>query len=140
MNDLEELYSKSSFDTSKENPMTVQLDEVFKKKLGFLGTFQQVMGVLVIIYGAFLCIGIFTAIIGVPAILIGIKVFKSGGAYKDALMNSSGEDLKRGLCEVSDASKIYLVLLIIGIVVSVILCIFFMGAMIAAISQPDYYY
>ncbi len=140
MNDLEELYSKSSFDTSKENPMTVQLDEVFKKKLGFLGTFQQVMGVLVIIYGAFLCIGIFTAIIGVPAILIGIKIFKSGGAYKDALMNSSGEDLKRGLCEISDASKIYLVLLIIGIVVSVILCIFFMGAMIAAISQPDYYY
>ena len=140
MNDLEERYSKSSFDTSKENPMTVQLDEVFKKKLGFLGTFQQVMGVLVIIYGAFLCIGIFTAIIGVPAILIGIKIFKSGGAYKDALMNSSGEDLKRGLCEISDASKIYLVLLIIGIVVSVILCIFFMGAMIAAISQPDYYY
>ena len=140
MNDLEELYSKSSFDTSKENPMTVQLDEVFKKKLGFLGTFQQVMGVLAIIYGAFLCIGIFTAIVGVPVILVGIKVFKSGGAYKDALMNSSGEDLKRGLCELSDASKIYLVLLIIGIVVSVILCIFFMGAMIAAMSQPDYYY
>ncbi|ACZ09754.1 Uncharacterised protein [Sebaldella termitidis] len=140
MNDLEELYSKSSFDTSKENPMTVQLDEVFKKKLGFLGTFQQVMGVLAIIYGAFLCIGIFTAIVGVPVILVGIKVFKSGGAYKDALMNSSGEDLKRGLCELSDASKIYLVLLIIGIVVSVIICIFFMGAMIAALSQPDYYY
>ena len=140
MNDLEELYSKSSFDTSKENPMTVQLDEVFKKKLGFLGTFQQVMGVLAIIYGAFLCIGIFTAIVGVPVILMGIKVFKSGGAYKDALMNSSGEDLKRGLCELSDASKIYLVLLIIGIVVSVIICIFFMGAMIAALSQPDYYY
>ena len=140
MNDLEELYSKSSFDTSKENPMTVHLDEVFKKKLGFLGTFQQVMGVLAIIYGAFLCIGIFTAIVGVPVILVGIKVFKSGGAYKDALMNSSGEDLKRGLCELSDASKIYLVLLIIGIVVSVIICIFFMGAMIAALSQPDYYY
>ena len=140
MNDLEELYSKSSFDTSKENPMTVHLDEVFKKKLGFLGTFQQVMGVLAIIYGAFLCIGIFTAIVGVPVILVGIKVFKSGGAYKDALMNSSGEDLKRGLCELSDASKIYLVLLIIGIVVSVILCIIFMGAMIAALSQPDYYY
>ena len=140
MNDLEELYSKSSFDTSKENPMTVQLDEVFKKKLGFLGTFQQVMGVLAIIYGAFLCIGIFTAIVGVPVILVGIKVFKSGGAYKDALMNSSGEDLKRGLCELSDASKIYLVLLIIGIVVSVIICIFFMGAMIAALTQPDYYY
>ena len=140
MNDLEELYSKSSFDTSKENPMTVQLDEVFKKKLGFLGTFQQVMGVLAIIYGAFLCIGIFTAIVGFPVILVGIKVFKSGGAYKDAFMNSSGEDLKRGLCELSDASKIYLVLLIIGIVVSVIICIFFMGAMIAALSQPDYYY
>ena len=140
MNDLEELYSKSSFGTSKENPMTVQLDEVFKRKLGFLGTFQQVMGVLAIIYGALLCICIFTAIVGVPVILVGIKVFKSGGAYKDALMNSSGEDLKRGLCELSDASKIYLVLLIIGIVVSVIICIFFMGAMIAALSQPDYYY
>ena len=140
MNHFAELYTKSSFDTSKENPMTVQLDEVFKKKLGFLGTFQQVMGVLAIIYGAFLCIGIFTAIVGVPVILVGIKVFKSGGAYKDALMNSSGEDLKRGLCELSDASKIYLVLLIIGIVVSVIICIFFMGAMIAALSQPDYYY
>ncbi|MDR2878599.1 MAG: DUF5362 domain-containing protein [Fusobacteriales bacterium] len=132
MNNLEELYSKSSFDTLKENPMTVHLDEVFRKKLGFFGTFQQVMGVLVIIYGALLCVGILTAIVGVPVILIGIKVFKSGGACKDALVNSSGEDLKRGLCELSDASKIYLVLLIIGIVVSVILCIFFMAAMIAA--------
>ena len=140
MNDLEELYSKSSFGTSKENPMTVHLDEVFKRKFGFLGTFQQVMGVLGIIYGAFLCIGILTAVVGVPVILMGIKVFKSGGAYKDSLMNSSGEDLKRGLCEISDASKIYLVLIIIAIVISVIACILFMGAIIAAASQSDYYY
>ena len=140
MNDLEELYSKGSFETSKEKVMTIHLDEVFKKKLGFLGTFQQVMGVLGIIYGAFLCIGILTAIVGIPVILMAIKVFKSGGAYKDALMNSNGEDLKRGLCEISDASKIYLALIIIVIVISVIVCILFMGVIIAAASQSDYYY
>ena len=140
MNDLEEMYSKSSFEPSKENSIIVQLDETFKKKLGFLGTFQQVIGVLSIIYGAFTCLGIISAVIGVPVIIVGLKIFKAGGAYKDALMNTNGEDLKNGLCETSDAAKIYLIVLIIMIVVSVIFFLFFMGAIIAGVSQSDYYY
>ena len=138
MNDLEEMYSKSSFETSKENPMTVYLDETFKKKLGFLGTFQQVIGVLSIIYGAFTCLGLISAVIGVPVIIIGLKVFKAGGAYKEALMKASGEDLKNGLCETSDAAKIYLIVLIVCIVLSIIFSIFFMGILMTTISEYGY--
>ena len=139
MNDLEELYSKSNFDISKEKSMTVQLDEIFKKKLGFLGTFQQVIGILAIIYGAFACIGIITAIIGVAVIIIGLKVFKAGGAYKASLLNANGEELKNALCETSDAAKLYLIVLIVFIVLY-ILFFFIMVVMIAALSQSNYYY
>ena len=137
MNDLEEMYSKSSFEPSKENSIIVQLDETFKKKLGFLGTFKQVIGVLSIIYGAFTCLGIISAVIGVPVIIVGLKIFKAGGAYKDALMNSNGEDLKRGLCDTSDASKIYVIFIIIFIVIYIIAIIFII---ILAIAESSYYY
>ncbi|MCP1226178.1 DUF5362 domain-containing protein [Sebaldella sp. S0638] len=140
MNDLEELYSKSNFDTSKEKSMTVQLDEIFKKKLRFLGTFQQVIGILGIIYGAFACIGIITAIIGVPVIIIGLKVFKAGGAYKASLLNANGEELKNALCETSDAAKLYLIVLIVFIVLYILFFIIIMVVMIAALSQSNYYY
>jgi hypothetical protein len=135
MNDLEDLYSKSSFDTPNENSMTIDLDETFKKKLSFLGTFQQVIGVLSIIYGAVTCLGLITAVIGVPVIIIGLKVFKAGGAYKDSLMNSNGESLKNGICETSDAAKIYLIFLIIVVIISVIFTIFSFVALFAGLSQ-----
>ena len=137
MDNLEEMYSKSSFNTPKDNSMTIDIDEVFKKKLGFLGTFQQVMGVLGIIVGAFYCLTILLAVLGVPVIIMSLKVFKAGGAYKDALMNSNGEDLKRGLCDTSDASKIYVIFIIIFIVIYIIAIIFII---ILAIAESSYYY
>lgn len=103
-----------------KDSLVVSVDELFSKKLKFLGTFQQVIGVLGIINGAFICFGIITAVIGVPYILMSMKIFKAGGFYKDSLQNSSGEDLKNGLIEVSNAAKISMILMIIGVVIYVL--------------------
>ncbi len=136
MNDLEELYSKADFETPKEDFMKIYMDDIFRKKLRFLGIFQQVIGIFAIIYGAIICFGIISAIIGVPVIIIGLKVFKAGGAYKDAVTNANGENLKNGLCETSDAVKIYLIFLLVVFALSVIFMVFmFIMLMIAAVAQ-----
>ena len=47
---------------------------------------HQIIGVIVIINGALYCLPIVTAILGVPFIIIGLKMFKSGGEYKKSLV------------------------------------------------------
>ncbi|MBP8637156.1 MAG: hypothetical protein KBH87_03965, partial [Leptotrichiaceae bacterium] len=70
--------SRRNYDTIS----TISVDEVFKKKMNFLGLVQQILGVIMVIFGGLYCLTIIGAILGVPFILIGLKMFKSGEAYK----------------------------------------------------------
>ncbi|PXZ04392.1 DUF5362 family protein [Gilliamella apicola] len=56
-----------------------QSNELLKDKMKFIAIMQQIFGVLNIIGGSFFCLGILTAIIGIPLIIAGVKLFKSGG-------------------------------------------------------------
>ncbi|MFQ1017316.1 DUF5362 family protein [Gilliamella sp. BG7] len=47
----------------------------------FIATMQQIFDVIFIIAGAFTCLGIITAIIGIPQIIAGVKIFKSVSAF-----------------------------------------------------------
>ena len=75
--------------------INIQVDEIFKKKVNFLGLMQQIFGVISIIGGVIWCLSIVGVlfgsqfldiiikfIIGILSIMIGIKSFKSGNAYK----------------------------------------------------------
>ena len=86
--------SRRNYDTIS----TISVDEVFKKKMNFLGLVQQILGVIMVIFGGLYCLTIIGAILGVPFILIGLKIFKSGEAYKKSIITLEGGDIKEGEC------------------------------------------
>ena len=110
---------------------SIKVDPLFKKKLNFLGLMQQIIGVIAIIAGGFYCLPIVTAIFGVPFIMIGLKMFKSGGEYKKSLVTLEGEDLKNGLSLYSDAMKISLVVNIVLFTLSLLGTMYFIGVLLS---------
>ena len=107
--------------------INIQVDEIFKKKVNFLGLMQQIFGVISIIGGVIWCLSrvgvlfgsefvdiIIKFIIGILSIMIGIKSFKSGNAYKKSMLTLEGNDLKNGLTIYSDVMKFTLILYIVS--------------------------
>lgn len=121
---------------------TISVDEVFKKKMNFLGLVQQILGVIMVIFGGLYSLSIIGAILGVPFIFIGLKMLRSGESYKKSMLTLEGNDLKDGLTLFSDAMKIYLIIFLIIIAINILIMIIFGGAIIAAIigtaSQRPY--
>ena len=88
---------------------------------------QQIFGVISIIGGVIWCLSIVGVlfgsqfldiiikfIIGILSIMIGIKSFKSGNAYKKSMLTLEGNDLKNGLTIYSDVMKFTLILYIVS--------------------------
>ena len=123
--------SRRNYDTSS----TISVDEVFKKKMNFLGLVQQILGVIMVIFGGLYCLTIIGAILGVPFILIGLKIFKSGEAYKKSIITLEGGDIKEGLTLFSDAMKIYIIMIVVILVIEILFLIVFMGTIL---SQRSY--
>ncbi|OCG44845.1 hypothetical protein A9G35_07525 [Gilliamella sp. Choc5-1] len=80
-------------DINKTNTISFQTNELLIKHMRFIATMQQVFGVIFIIMGAFACLGIITAIIGIPQIIAGVKLFKSGGAFSLAATLKKENDI-----------------------------------------------
>ena len=123
--------SRRNYDTIS----TISVDEVFKKKMNFLGLVQQILGVIMVIFGGLYCLTIIGAILGVPFILIGLKMFKSGEAYKKSMFTLEGGDIKEGLTLFSDAMKIYIIMIVVILVIEILFLIVFMGTIL---SQRSY--
>ena len=123
--------SRRNYDTIS----TISVDEVFKKKMNFLGLVQQILGVIMVIFGGLYCLTIIGAILGVPFILIGLKMFKSGEAYKKSMFTLEGGDIKEGLILFSDAMKIYIIMIVVILVIEILFLIVFMGTIL---SQRSY--
>ena len=112
---------------SINSAINIEVDEIFKKKVNFLGLMQQIFGVISIIGGVIWCLSIVGVlfgsqfldiiikfIIGILSIMIGIKSFKSGNAYKKSMLTLEGNDLKNGLTIYSDVMKFTLILYIVS--------------------------
>ena len=123
--------SRRNYDTIS----TISVDEVFKKKMNFLGLVQQILGVIMVIFGGLYCLTIIGAILGVPFILIGLKIFKSGEAYKKSIITLEGGDIKEGLTLFSDAMKICIIMIVVILVIEILFLIVFMGTIL---SQRSY--
>jgi hypothetical protein len=114
---------------------TISVDEVFKKKMNFLGLVQQILGVIMVIFGGLYCITIIGAIFGIPSIFIGLKTFKSGESYKKSMITMEGRDIKEGLTLFSDAMKIYIIMFIVIISVEILFMVLFGGLMISMLAN-----
>ena len=123
--------SRRNYDTIS----TISVDEVFKKKMNFLGLVQQILGVIMVIFGGLYCLTIIGAILGVPFILIGLKMFRSGEAYKKSMFTLEGGDIKEGLILFSDAMKIYIIMIVVFLAIGILFLIVFMGTIL---SQRSY--
>ena len=106
---------------SEKKIVEMEMDETLTKQIRFIGIIQQVMGVLNIISGAFMCLTIIGAAAGVPIIMGGISVFKSGGFMSDTALNNSGSSLKEALGNLAKGLK----LLLIGFIIWIVLYILF---------------
>ena len=124
--------SRRNYDTIS----TISVDEVFKKKMNFLGLVQQILGVILVIFGGLYSLSIIGAVLGVPFILIGLKIFKSGEAYKKSIITLEGGDIKEGLTLFSDAMKIYIIMILVFLAIGILFMILFSGAML--LSQRPY--
>ena len=123
--------SRRNYDTIS----TISVDEVFKKKMNFLGLVQQILGVIMVIFGGLYCLTIIGAILGVSFILIGLKMFKSGEAYKKSIITLEGGDIKEGLILFSDAMKIYIIMIVVFLAIGILLSITFIFGGLMFLSQ-----
>ena len=104
--------------------------------MNFLGLVQQILGVILVIFGGLYSLSIIGAVLGVPFILIGLKIFKSGEAYKRSMFTLEGGDIKEGLTLFSDAMKIYIIMILVFLAIGILFMILFSGAML--LSQRPY--
>ena len=123
--------SRRNYDTIS----TISVDEVFKKKMNFLGLVQQILGVIMVIFGGLYCLTIIGAILGVPFILIGLKIFKSGEAYKKSIITLEGGDIKEGLTLFSDAMKIYIIMIVVILVIEILFLIVFISTILSQLPS-----
>jgi hypothetical protein len=114
---------------------TISVDEVFKKKMNFLGLVQQILGVIMVIFGGLYCITIIGAIFGIPSIFIGLKTFKSGESYKKSMITMEGRDIKEGLTLFSDALKIYVIMIVVILVIEILFFIIFISTILSQLPS-----
>ena len=114
---------------------TISVDEVFKKKMNFLGLVQQILGVIMVIFGGLYCLTIIGAIFGIPSIFIGLKMLRSGEAYKKSMFTLEGGDIKEGLILFSDAMKIYIIMIVVILVIEILFFIIFISTILSQLPS-----
>lgn len=118
---------------NETNTISVELTEQLQKRMRFIAIMQQIYGVIFVIMGGFSCLGIITAVFGIPLLIAGIKLFKSGSAFSLTANLKRGEDLVDAINQLNSYWKFVL----IGII-ALILTYLLMLIMILLIL-PSYY-
>ena len=122
-------------DNKNTTTISMELTDCLRKRMRFIGIMQQVFGVLMIISGAFICVGIITAIVGIPVLLAGIKLYKSGSAFSLAAMAKGGEGLSEAINQLHGYWKMAMIIIIISISFYAIALMFMIS-----IFLPTYYH
>jgi hypothetical protein len=92
-----------------------------------MAKYMKFIGLLQIIAGALYCITIIGALIGVPAIYMGIRLREAGDGFKKYLASESRQDLEFAIDRQTRAFFIQFVLTIIGLALFGIYLIILIG-------------
>ena len=103
-------------DINETNIISINSTELLRKQMRFIAIMQQIFGVIAVIGGAISCLGIITAIIGVPVILGGIKLFKSGNSFSLAANLQKGDDFVEAITNLHGYWKFQLITFICSII------------------------
>lgn len=106
---------------NQNNTISIEINELLQKKMRFIAIMQQIYGVLLVIGGGITCIGIITAIVGIPALIAGIKLFQSGSAFSLSANAKRPEDLVNAINNLGSYWKFTLIGFIAIIVTYVVI-------------------
>ncbi|WP_085247854.1 DUF5362 family protein [Gilliamella mensalis] len=118
------------------NTISLQVTDLLQKCLRFIGIMQQIFGVLVIICGAIACLGIISAIIGVPVIIGGIKLFQSGSSFALTAKLKHSDDLLNAINDLHG----YWIFMLITFILSVAMFITMLFLFATLVSSAIYGY
>lgn len=127
--------TKSATDVNNEiTKIELPFTQALKKDLSFAGTMQQIVGVLTIMSGAMACLGIITAIFGVPVLISGIRLFNSGSNLSIVASTGDEKQLALGIANLASYWKWMLINFII-IAICFILMFALFGSLIAMMGS-----
>jgi hypothetical protein len=106
-----------------DNLNNLVLDKQLIQKLSFIGTVQKVFGVFGIIGGIFICLGIISAIFGIPMIIAGWKLFLSGRSFKQLVQTNDVCNIKEALINLA-AYWLYTLIYLATIIIFYIIILF----------------
>lgn len=122
--------------------------ESFKPPTYFQMTFSQMIkdikfvGMFVIIMGAINCLSIIGAIIGIPYIIIGMRMRESADQFEIFKMNNDARAMRAGFdlqAKYFKIIKILIIIMIVFMVLGIILFFALLIPMISAISEFQQY-
>lgn len=128
--------------------INVDSSDSFKPPTYFQMIFSQMIrdmkfvGMFVIIIGAFNCLSIIGAIVGIPYIFIGMRIRESAEQFDIFRMNNDARAMRAGFELQAKYFKIVKILIIISLVLMVLGIILFIALlipMISAIQEMQYY-
>jgi Family of unknown function (DUF5362) len=122
-------------------PQTNMSDMMFKENLRKMSADMAFYGMFTIIVGAISCLGIISAIIGVPVIIAGLRMREAGQAFKDFGVLDDMNALKYAIERQQKMMAILKILAIIYIVFFALYILFFIlfgGAILSSMMQNSY--
>ena len=119
----------------KEVTPAVQADPMFQTNMSNMTRYMGFVGIVIIIWGVFNCLGIITAIIGVPLIIMGIRVREAADAFKRYSLSSAFQDLSQAVERLTRFFFIQYVLMIISLVITGLYILILVIMLLVAISS-----
>jgi len=116
------VYEKLSVSPKNEKDdvaiIPLKMDTEMSKNMKFLSIVCKIFGILLIVLGVMYCLLIIGAIIGVPFIFIGLKVYQAGDNLEQAVIKKDEENFRLSIIHAAKSVKYYLIFLLTFIILS----------------------
>ncbi len=118
---------------SASNPMLHMTVSKMTGDMRFVGVFS-------IIYGALTCLGIITAVVGVPLIIAGLRLREAADSFTAYLATNDGVALQQGFerqAKYFFIQKVFLIIALVLVGLYILFVLFFLGSMFQTGSRLD---
>ena len=106
-------------------------DTIFQANVSDMTRYMRFIGVYNIIIGGLYCIGIITAIVGVPIIIMGVRLREAADAFNRYSLSQTFQDLSHAVERQKRSLFILYVLLVIGLIIMAIYIIIMIGVLLS---------
>ena len=107
------VYEKLSVSPKNEKDdvaiIPLKMDTEMSKNMKFLSIVCKIFGILLIVLGVMYCLLIIGAIIGVPFIFIGLKVYQAGDNLEQTVIKKDEENFRLAIIHAAKSVKYYLI-------------------------------